>query len=303
MITVFNKKKAAGHLLALLTNIIWGTTFVSTKILLQELTPYEVLFYRFLLGYFFLWLLYPHREKPDSMRTEVLFALAGFSGICLNYLFENLALLYTQAANVSVLVSASPFLVGLFARLFYKQKLKPYFIPGFILAIVGISMICASGGSGYTLHFLGDMISLGAAFVWALYGIFSEAIHKAGDYNPIWVSRRLFFYGLLFIVPLYLRFRNPLNITVLQAPMILGNLLYLGIGACALSFVFWNQAIQSIGAVAANVYVYLLPVVTILASAFILKQEITGQIILGTVLTLAGLVMSELSGHKCKSCL
>lgn len=103
-------KTAAGHLAALVTILIWGTTFISTKVLLQDFQPIEILFFRFVLGLIALFLVYPHPLKGTSLRQELTFAAAGLSGVCLYYLLENIALTYTMASNVGVIISVAPFL-------------------------------------------------------------------------------------------------------------------------------------------------------------------------------------------------
>ena len=95
--------QVTGHIAAIVTCLIWGTTFVSTKVLLQDFGPVDLLFSRFLLGYFTLWLMRPKKLRTEKGQ-EIIFVGAGLCGVCLYYLFENIALTYTQASNVSVIV-------------------------------------------------------------------------------------------------------------------------------------------------------------------------------------------------------
>ena len=99
--------QVTGHIAAIVTCLIWGTTFVSTKVLLQDFGPVDLLFSRFLLGYFTLWLMRPKKLRTEKGQ-EIIFVGAGLCGVCLYYLFENIALTYTQASNVSVIVSTAP---------------------------------------------------------------------------------------------------------------------------------------------------------------------------------------------------
>ena len=80
----------AGHLSALLTIIIWGTTFISTKVLLASFQPVEILFFRFVMGLLALLVVYPRRLKGTNRQQELTFAAAGLCGICLYYLLENI---------------------------------------------------------------------------------------------------------------------------------------------------------------------------------------------------------------------
>ena len=116
------QKDRLGHLTALITITIWGATFISTKILLVDFTPVEILFCRFLLGFAALIAAFPHRLKNTGLRRELTFAAAGLCGITLYYLLENIALTFTQASNVGVIVSAAPFFTALLSRIFFPSE-------------------------------------------------------------------------------------------------------------------------------------------------------------------------------------
>ena len=107
---------ALGHVLTLMTIIIWGTTFVSTKVLLEAFTPIEILFFRFTLGYLSLWAIYPRKGTYGTLRQELLFAAAGLCGVTLYFLLENIALTYTFASNVGVIISIAPFFTAFLAN-------------------------------------------------------------------------------------------------------------------------------------------------------------------------------------------
>lgn len=287
----FDKRQLKGHICAIASVLIWGSTFISMKVLLTAWNPVEILFFRFLIGYLFLWILRPGRLKLSG-RMEAVFALSGLTGICLNCLLENTALLFTGASVVSVIVSASPFAVGILAQLFLKQPLRKSFAGGFIAAIAGVICICISGENDFYIHLTGVLISLGACVVWAAYGILSEGINGQG-FDPVLVTRRLFFYGLLCTLPLYLIFKGAGTIRDFFMPQYFFHILYLGVGACAIAYITWNCAIQMLGTVFANAYVYFLPVVTIIFSVLFLHERLTLLMTGGTVLVLFGLILSE----------
>ena len=113
-----NNKAATGHLSALITILIWGTTFISTKVLLSDFQPVEILFFRFIIGLLALFLIYPRRLQGTTLRQEFTFATAGLCGICLYYLLENIALTYTMASNVGVIISVAPFFTAILSHLF-----------------------------------------------------------------------------------------------------------------------------------------------------------------------------------------
>lgn len=286
-------KPTAGHLAAIFTIIIWGTTFISTKVLLVDFQPVEILFMRFVLGFAALLLACPRRLKKTGARQEVTFAAAGLCGICLYYLLENIALTYTMASNVGVIVSAAPFFTAMLTCLFLKQeeKLRPAFFIGFAIAMAGICLISFNGAK-MDLNITGDLLALAAAAVWACYSVLTRKISSYG-YSTILTTRRIFFYGILFMIPALFLFGFQVKPSLLTDPVNLANLIFLGLGASALCFVTWNFAVKVLGAVKTSVYIYMIPVITVLTSALILHEKITPMAAAGTVLTLAGLILSE----------
>ena len=168
-------KQTIGHLSALLTIIIWGTTFISTKILLVDFQPVEILFFRFIMGLLILMLVYPHRLKGTTPGQEMTFVAAGLCGICMYYLLENIALTYTLASNVGVIISVAPFFTAILTHLFLKRTKNcvPNFFVGFVVAMAGIFLI-SFNGSKLELNPTGDLLALLAALVWACYSVLTK---------------------------------------------------------------------------------------------------------------------------------
>lgn len=289
---------AKGHLAALLTVIIWGTTFISTKVLLADFQPIEILFFRFLMGLLALVIIYPRRLKQTGFRREIVFIAAGLCGVCLYYLLENIALIYTMASNVGVIISVAPFFTAILSHLFLKreEKLRANFFIGFFAAMFGIGLISFNGAS-LQLNPIGDLLALLAAFLWACYSILTRKISDYG-YNTILTTRRIFFYGLLFMIPALFLFDFKLDLSRFVNPVYLLNILFLGLGASAICFVTWNFAVKVLGAVKTSIYIYLVPVITVAASVLIIHEPFTWITGTGTVLTLAGLFISERKRSK-----
>lgn len=288
-------KKTAGHLAALLTIAIWGTTFISTKILLVDFQLVEILFFRFVMGFLVLLAAHPRRLKTTGYKQELTFALAGLCGICLYYLLENIALTFTMTSNVGVMISVAPFFTAILAHLFMKseEKLRAQFFAGFVVAMVGIILI-SFNGSKLQLNPMGDLLAVVAALVWACYSILTRKINSFG-YPVIFSTRRTFFYGILFMIPTLFFFDFQPDLSRFANMTYLFNVLYLGLGASALCFVTWNFAVKKLGAVKTSVYIYMVPVITVVTSVLILHEHRTLLAGIGTVLVLIGLFLSE---HK-----
>lgn len=282
-----------GHITALITIIIWGTTFISTKILLKSFSPIEILFLRFLLGLALLAAIYPKRLIIKDKKQELTIAMAGLSGICLYYMFENIALTYTTASNVGVITSTAPFFTAVLARIFVKsdKKLNLNFIIGFCIAIAGICII-SFNGEQFEINPTGDILAITAAFIWAVYSLLAKKISGYG-YNTIQVTRRMFIYGLIFMIPFLFVFDFRFEAQKLLTPENAFNLLYLGLLASAVCFVTWNYAVKRLGAVKTSVYIYVVPVITVITSVIVLHEQITLISAIGIGITLTGLILSQ----------
>lgn len=142
----------------------------------------------------------------------------------------------------------------------------------------------------------GDLLAISAAAVWALYSILMKEIGKFG-FPTIFVTRKIFGYGILFMLPALL-FESGLNWQRIFEPVFFFNLLFLGLGASAMCFVTWNFAVKVLGAVKTSVYIYLVPVITVLCSVVVLHETISTRAALGILLTLIGLLLSEMNNRK-----
>jgi drug/metabolite transporter (DMT)-like permease len=287
------RKINTGHLLALLTILIWGTTFISTKILLKDFTPVEILFFRFLIGYFVLLLIYSRPIRTTSFKEELLFISAGLCGVTLYFLIENIALVYTLASNVGVIVSIAPFFTAVIAHFFLEEeKFHRQFFIGFLIALTGIILIGLNGSYLLPLNPIGDLLALLAPVVWAIYSVLMRKISLL-KVHTIGATRRVFFYGLLFMLPTLFLFDFQLGLSRFKEISNVAHLLFLGLGASALCFLTWNKAVGILGAVKTSVYIYIVPVITVAASALVLNEKITWAILTGTFLTLTGSYISE----------
>lgn len=281
-----------GHGAALVTVLIWGTTFISTKVLLERFAPVEILLMRFVLGLIALMLVCPRGLGWTGWRRERVFAAAGLCGICLYYLLENIALTCTMASNVGIVISTAPFFTAILSRLFLREeRLGAGFFLGFVLAMAGIGLI-SFNGARLSLNPIGDLLALLAALVWACYSVLTRKIGGFG-FDTVLTTRRIFFYGILCMLPAFFLSKGRWELAGLADPVCLANLLFLGLGASAMCFVTWNLAVKELGAVKTSVYIYMVPVITVAASALILGEPVTVLTGMGTALTLAGLLISE----------
>ncbi|MFL0196853.1 DMT family transporter [Clostridium sp. WILCCON 0269] len=285
------KKSYLGHLMAIITIIIWGTTFISTKILLEQFSAEEILAYRFSTAFVILILIYPKNIRILTIKEEMLFCLLGITGISFYYWTENLALKYTYASNVALIVSAIPIFTALMAHFTNKdEKLTANLLLGFLVAMVGI-VIVIYNGEVLKLNSIGDFIAMLSAILFSIYSILIKRV--SNKYNQFFIVRKIFFYGILTMTPILflsnVRLFQGLHLNI----KIILNMLFLSVFASILCFIMWNKSISIIGSVKTTNYIYIVPLITIVSSVIILKEKVDLLMVFGGFLILSGVYINE----------
>lgn len=303
------------HALAFMTMALWGVTFVSTKTLInQGLSPAQIFTIRFVIAYTGLFTACIIRGGENrrlfsrSLRHELLFLLMGIAGGSLYFLTENTALKYTQACNVSFIVCVAP-LLTILLTLVLKHTVKSRIISeledvkvrfpliaGTVLALSGMVMVIFDGTS-LNLSPKGDLLAFTAALSWAFYSQFMGQM--TNRYGTLFATRKVFFYGLLTIMPvLFLSDNSNLAMVRFDSIQVWGNLLFLSTIASLFCFALWNRIMLVIGNVTATNYVYLNPVFTLIGAIIFLGESMSVTSGTGSALILGGVILSGLKGKK-----
>ena len=303
--------KLLSHIVAFLTVAIWGSTFVFTKLLLLSgLSAAQIFTLRFIIAYVLLLLFSlsrkSHRWMADTWRDELLMVALGLVGGSLYFLTENESMNYTTTTNTSLIVCLCPLFATALIGAFYKsERLRPSQMLGTILAAIGVVVVVLNGHFVLHLSPLGDSLAFAACLCWAVYSLLMIPANRR--YDVVFITRKVFFYGLLSMIPYYLwvapaefdlsvlQILNPSNPQSFSLPVLL-NLLFLGCIASMLCFVAWNWAMKQLGAVTVTNYVYINPVTTIIFAWLILNEHITVFFLLGTVLILLGMYLADKKG-------
>lgn len=281
------------HLAALFSVIVWGATFVSTKVLIaQGLTPAEIFLLRFSMAYLCILPLARGRLLASSWRDEALLAAAGICGGSIYFLTENMALEFAPASNVSLIVCTAPVWTALVMSLTDRsERMSRRQALGAAVAFAGMVLVVLNGRFVLHLSPRGDLLALAAAWLWVFYSMIVKRL--ADRYPALFITRKVFFYGLLTILPVF-AFR-PFAVTgeMLGRPAVWGNLLFLGLVASMLCYLLWNAAMHRLGAVRTTNYIYLNPLVTILTAALCIDERITPVALAGAALILFGMWRAE----------
>ena len=307
------KSLLAYHLLALLVVAVWGVTFVCTKILIAAgLKPAEIFAIRFTLAYAGIWAfcLYRGRKGGDHQASklfsstafhEAIFVFLGITGGSFYFLTENTALVYTQACNVAFLVCSAPLftaLLTLAVKRFCHGKLVDGLedihvgwplVTGTLLALGGMAMVVFERQT-LQLSPKGDLFAIGAAVCWALYSIFMAQM--TSEYGALFATRKVFFYGLLTIIPFLFGGDGAAVASALVQPRVILNLLFLGLIASLACFIVWNKVMSKLGSFTTTNYVYLNPFFTLVSSMIILGERMTVMSAVGSLAIIMGVILA-----------
>lgn len=294
------RKIGFGHFMAFVTVAIWGSTFVFTKmLLLNGLSPAQIFTLRFIIAYVLLlafelttkWQSF--RLFCESWRDELIMLLLGISGGSLYFLTENAAMLYTTATNTSLIVCSCPLFAMLLVALVYhkSERFTGVQVVGSLLACMGMAVVVLNGHFVLHLSPIGDMLAFSACLCWAVYSLMMKSVTER--YSTFFITRKVFFYGLVTILPYYFLFPGFPSMEVIFSSQVLWNLLFLSVVASMGCFLVWNWVIHQLGAVVATNWVYFNPITTILFAWWLLHEQITSWFLLGTLLILTGMYLCD----------
>ena len=285
------------HIVAFLTVAVWGTTFVWTKLLIiNGLSPAQIFTLRFIIAYvlltgFSLWR-GRHKWLSDNWRDELTMMALGLTGGSMYFLTENESLRFTTATNTSLIVCSCPLFAMLIIVLFYKsERFCRLQALGSLLALIGMAAVVLNGHFVLHLSPLGDTLAFSACICWALYTLLMKPV--MGRYPAMFITRKVFFYGILTILPYYIFVPDMPSLDVLMRPEVALNLLFLGSVASMLCYLTWSWCMKGLGAVICTNWVYVNPITTIIAAWLILDEQITVYFLIGSILIIAGMYLSS----------
>lgn len=281
------------HAGAAVAVMAWGVSFISTKVLLDNgLHPIEIYIYRFAIAYIAMLLICHKRILSNSWRHEFMFVLCGLFGGSVYFIAENVALEYTLVSNVSLITSLSPLLTVLLIGFVYKtDRVSKETIFGSVVAFLGVGLVIFNSSFNLSIKPLGDLLSLLAAFCWAVYSLILKKLNPL--YSALYITRKTFFYGVLTAIPFLLIEPQITPPTVLVEPKLLFNILFLALFCSMFAYLMWAVIIGKIGAVKASNYMYFQPVVTLVFSFVILGEKISLIGYTGCALILLGVWMAD----------
>jgi drug/metabolite transporter (DMT)-like permease len=257
--TVASATARTRALLALVAaTAIWGSTFVVTKLLLDEAPPFFIAAARFVIALAVLW---PLLARPGSGRAPVsfrpAFAALGLLGVAGNFGLQNLGLVYTGAADAALIVALTPVPIAVLAAMFLGERVTGRQLVGIAISIGGVVVITGAGGGASAAAVLGDLLIAASTVAWAGYTLLGKRLaprHTAGTIATAGIC-----WGVVLLLPLAV-----IEALVVSPPELsllgVAALAYLGVAASAVTFLLWNYALNSVGASVAGTFLNLIPV-------------------------------------------
>lgn len=283
--------KTIGHIFAFITVIIWSSTFVITKLLLDHMNASLLLLFRFVFAVLLLFMISKF-TKQKKQSSSVYSIIAGVA-LALYFIFENEAVFLTLSSSVGLFVALSPLFTILFMSILNKTS---YFnlknSIGILISFGGVFLLEIGLDDIVIGSRFGNILAVIAGAMFSIYTVFLNK--ETTKQTLITQTKTIFQYVLITIVVYNFININTLKISYQGLPMILG-ITYLGLVASGVAFLIWNEAIKYLGPIKTNLYIYLIPLLTMVFGILFAGEPFAWIKLAGTVFILAGLYLAEQS--------
>ncbi len=292
-------KNKIGIFLALFVVFFWGISFVGIKIVVAVIPPVTMATLRFAISLFILWIFAKvtagNHKIPSKARKNSI--LAGFWGITVYFIFENFGVNFTTPSQASLLISTVPIFTIIIIDIVSRKRSSMKLYAMSVLSLIGVSIIILSNGLDLGGNAFGDILILGAAISWGMYTFYVE---KLSEYDNLLTTLEITKWGLIFLIPfsvIEMIIERPNPLTFIKPDVILW-LLFLAALCSGFGYVIWNYVIRALGSRTSSNFIYLIPVVSIIADSLILKNIPSIWIYIGGIVTTIGVIFGERIGRK-----
>lgn len=281
---------------ALLAIVFWGISFVATKAVVAEISPTTLIFSRAGLGWLLLGAILAARKQPVLPPRDALgpLALMGFVGVAFHQLLQAYALRLTSAVSTGWLIGLIPVWSALLAAVLLRERFGPRKIAGLVVGFAGAVLVVTRGEFGGGLLALpstrGDLLVLASTLNWAVYSVLGHAtIRRLG---PTRATAGGMLMGWLMLAPFFLASAGWSDYARLS-PSGWGALLFLGIAASGLGYLFWYGALERVETSRVAALLYLEPLVTLAAAVVLIGEPVGLATVVGGLTVMGGVVLVQ----------
>jgi drug/metabolite transporter (DMT)-like permease len=287
-------------------SLFWGTSFAAAKIGLRELSPLNLVIFRFsLASALFAVILGCGRDRPRLRRGDVpRFLVLGFFAISSYFYFQFLALRYTTTIISSLIIATSPIFTALISHAIGRERIRALAAAGIAAAFTGVLLIITNGrwsGLVQSNSWKGDALLLLNALVWSGFTVYGQTLMQA--YRPFVAIAYVQMAGTLLLLPLAF-FATPLapqplclQIRHLSWPTCLAGL-YLAAPCSVFAYHVWYKGVEALGPVRTSVFTYLNPLFAIATGIFLLHEPLTLFTVAGGALVILGVYSTNVTRQK-----
>lgn len=278
--------------------VFWGLSFIWSTQVFNYLNPTTTIFFRLIISCVFLGILllslglFEKVEKKDLK----LFALAALFEPFLYFIFESYGLLNSAPVVSSAIIATIPLFTPIAAFFILKERLTPWNIAGFLISFFGVIFMLLNKDLELTVSVKGVVFLFGAVLVAVAYSISLRKLTML--YKPLTITFVQNILGMIYFIPMFFIMGKVTPSQISQIGGYILPLLSLGVFASSVAYTLWAYAFSKLGAAKANIYSNLIPVFTAIFSCIIIGENITIQKILGILLVVGGLILSQLKFKK-----
>ena len=274
---------------------LWGSSFTLLKLGLEEISPINLAFLRFLLvlPFFIAFTYIQDKQAFDKsiFRDWKILLTLGLTGVTLYHVFQNFGLRLTTASNSSLIISANPVFITLLDHFYLKEEITWKRIFGMTLAFLGIILIIGPSRLTFDpMGVIGDLLSLGAGLSWAFYSVLGKKI--LSNYGAQRVTMFSMIFGTLFLFPILLVSEKPALPTSIWLWFLL---LILSLLCSGMAYLFWYEALEDVSPTKVGVFLFFLPVVSVSVAHLVLLESLDVSFAIGALFVMLGVIITQRS--------
>lgn len=273
--------------------VLWGGSFIASKVGLEDLYPVELATIRFALASPLLLIitlaLEGRRALSISKRDLPVLIIMALTGVTLQYIVQFVAMTYTSVTNTALLINMGTFFVVIPSAIFLKERLTADNYLGVVLAFLGAVLVATRGSLAFTPNLIGDCLVLVCAVMWAVYILVGNRL--AGKYSVLSQLNLIFLFGLIGLIPAYLL--TPHHSLAAMSGTAWTCILYLSLVCSIIAYFIFNDSIIRLGPSKTAIYQYLEPFFAIVFAILLLGEPLTATIALGAILIIVGVALAD----------
>lgn len=279
------------HWKPLMSVVFWGTSFIATKVALDELTPHVIILLRLILAVILLTTLAIYTKRDFSLQKKSHFGIFILALIAVFHLWIQVTgLKYTTAANTGWIIGTAPIFIAILGFIFFKERFSVLQLSGIVVAFFGLVLLISKGNLN-NIDFIsnrGDFLVLSSSFTWGVYSIVNKKISL--EYSPLMTILYLFLMMAILIAPFNLDVESINSVTNLSMRGWIA-IIFLGIFCSGFAYVFWAQSLKSMQTAKVGAFLYLEPFITVISAWSFLNENISLLMIISGTIIIVGVIM------------